>query len=187
MSSTKGALVGDVHPGSPSDKAGIKRGDVIIEFNGEEVPSSDQLPKMVAFLRPGTDVVVKIMSDGKEESINVTLGELPNQKVLSQKMEPKRSGEDLGMLVEELTPEIARRFGYPVDTGVVVAQVAQGSPAQVAGIKAGDIILEINRQDVPDLSAYGGAIASFKPGDTALFLLQRGRSNLFVALKVPAE
>ncbi|VAX19597.1 HtrA protease/chaperone protein [hydrothermal vent metagenome] len=187
LSSTKGALVGDVHPGSPSDKAGIKRGDVIMEFNGEEVPSSDQLPKMVAFLRPGTDVVVKIMSDGKEESINVTLGELPDQKVLSQKMEPKRSGEDLGMLVEELTPEIARRFGYPVDTGVVVAQVAQESPAQVAGIKAGDIILEINRLEVPDLSAYGNAIASLKPGDTALFLLQRGRSNLFVALKVPAE
>lgn len=181
LKSTKGALVGDVFKGSPAEKAGIRRGDVIVEFKGEEVPSSDQLPRMVAFLRPGTRVVVKVMRDGKAKSFTLKLGEMPDD---TQAPVEASLGANMGMLVENITPELARRFKLEEDSGVIVTSIIPGTAAK-AGIRAGDMITEVNRQPVRDVDSYYEELSKVKPGDSALMLVKRGRNTIFIAVKMP--
>ncbi len=181
LSTDIGALVGDVFENSPAEKAGIKRGDVIVEFNGKEVPSSEQLPRMVAFLRPGTKVDVKIIREGKSENITLSLGEMPDDVVKPAESTPT---ESLGMAVEEITPELARKFGLESDNGVVVTRVLPGS-AMEAGIRTGDVITEVNRKKIDTIDSYREALADVKPGESALMLVQRGKNTVFVAVKMP--
>ncbi|VAX21495.1 HtrA protease/chaperone protein [hydrothermal vent metagenome] len=181
LSTDVGALVGDVFEKSPAEKAGIKRGDVIVEFNGKEVPSSEQLPRMVAFLRPGTKVDVKIIRDGKSEEITLSLGEMPDDVVKPAESSPT---ESLGMVVEKITPELARKFGLESDSGVVVTRVLPGS-AMEAGIRAGDVITEVNRKKIDGIDSYRDALSDVKSGESALMLVQRGRNTVFVAVKMP--
>ncbi len=184
LPSTIGALVSDVFPEAPAGKAGIKRYDVIVEFNGKEVPSSSQLPKMVAFLAPGTKVKVKIVRDGKEKTFTLKLGKKPDAIVRAPE---SQKSEDLGLIVTDLTPELAHRFNSPDKKGVIVSKVLPGGPAATAGIHVGDVIAEINRGEVKDTSSYNKAISKVEPGDSALLLIHRGKGTIIVTIKVPEK
>ena len=178
----KGALVADVTPDGPAKKAGIKRGDVIISFDGKEIQEMDELPFIVASTPVGKDVEVEVIRDGKKKSIQVKVGELEEEK--SAERIATEEGPNLGITVEEVTPEIARQYGLSQKEGLLVIQVENGSPAEEAGIKQGDIILEIDQEPMENLYKYGEKIRQYKKDDTILFLINRRGTTLYLTLKV---
>lgn len=185
LKTSKGALVGDVQENSPAGKAGIKRGDIITEFNGLEVMASDQLPKMVAVIKPATKVKVKALRDGIEKSFTVTLGELPDEAI--EKPSATSSENNLGLSLEKLTEELAKQLNAHSVSGVVVRGVLPGGPGANAGIQVGDIITEVNKTPVKDLASYNSAAGKSKPGESVLLLIKRGKSTVFIAVKLPGK
>jgi serine protease Do len=174
-----GALVANVSKDGPADKAGVKVGDVIVEFDGKEVKDSGDLPIIVA--RTGVDkkVRMKVLRDKKEIFLNVVVGELKDEEVVASAPE---KGE-LGLTVQRLTPQMAESLGLEKVEGVVVTAVEPGSAADDAGIRRGDLILEVDRKSVRNVDEYKKAIAGVRKGRGVLFLVRRGESTLFLALK----
>ena len=180
-----GALVADVIPDGPAAKAGIERGDIIVRFQGHKIQESSELPRMVATVAPGTQVDVDIVRGGKKLTIPVKLETLkdeePQEKVA--RLQPSDVEETLGLQVQAITPEIARRLRLEGTEGVVVSQVAPDGPAAEAGVRQGDIIRELNRKPIPDLETYQDATAQLEPESPVLLLLERRGSGIYVALK----
>jgi serine protease Do len=175
----RGALVADVMPDTPAERAGIERGDVIVEFNGRKIDEMTDLPRIVAAAAPGSEVTMKLMRKGQEKVVKVKVDELKEERVVSG----GTLEEDLGMTVQELTPEIARNLGVSDIKGVVVTNVDEGSPANEAGIRRGDVILEVNQRKIETLKDYRGAIGRVGGADSLLLLIRRGNNVLYVALK----
>ncbi|MCH7570638.1 MAG: PDZ domain-containing protein [Deltaproteobacteria bacterium] len=170
-----GALVVDVSKDGPAEQGGIKVGDVIIEFDGREVKESNDLPIIVARTPVGREVSVKVLREGEEVVLSVTIGELKEKQLFAS---PKRDRK-LGLTVQEVTPQIAESLGPEGTEGVVVTSIEPGSP----GNEAGGIILEIDRQPIGDLKDFRSATAKIKKGKSILFLIQRGETTLFLAMK----
>ncbi len=183
----KGALVGDVAKGSPAEKAGLKRGDIIIQFNGKKITDVGGLRNMVAQSKVGSDVPIVIMRGGKEYTVNVRIIELPRD--VSEAVPgnlPDDSGfEGLsGLSVMDLTREIARQLGLNKDEkGVVVMRVEAGSPGEEAGIRKGDVIQEVDRRRIENLNDYNKAVAAMRSGDPALLFINRGGKKFYVTVK----
>jgi len=178
-----GALVSDLAPDGPAEKAGIKRGDVVVEYDGKKVKDVSDLTSLAAETAPGTEVDVKIIEDGKAKIIKVKLEEFPDQR--AQISDEVR--ENLGIRVKKLTPDIAKRFNLDQDDGIIISNVQQGSAAADAGLKPGDIILEINKKPINTLDNYSEALDNVKSGDTALFLVKRGTNTIYSALRVSKD
>jgi serine protease Do len=151
----KGALIGDVTPDGPAAKAGLQKGDVIEELNGEPITGPNELKLKIGAMAPGTVAHLKILRDGQQRDVSVTLGELPEK---TSKSAPGDAGENSpmrGVQVEELTSDIAHELGLrPGTKGVVVTDVGDGVPASDAGLQGGDVIEEINRQPVTSVADY---------------------------------
>ena len=177
-----GALVADVSPGGPADKAGIERGDVIVAFDGKAVKEMNELPLLVGSTSVGKKVKVGVIRDGREKTIEVKLGRLEEAAAVSAPEEETRM--DLGMVVEEISPENSRRYNLDRDEGLVVVRVESNSPAGEAGVRPGDLILEIDRKPVRSLSDYREMISGFEEGDTILFLVRRGGNTLYLTVTV---
>ena len=177
-----GALVGDVTVGGPAGKAGIRRGDVIVSFDGKEIRESSELPYRVAATPVGKVVNVGLIRKGEKMDFQVKIEELQDEGSPRWVGESKR-GLDLGMHVEVLTPEIARYFGLSETNGLVVVEVADVGPANEAGVQPGDIILEVDQVFVKDLAQFSRKIQGYQPGDTILFLIKRQGVTLFMTLK----
>ncbi len=177
----KGALVADVTSGGPADKAGIKRGDVIISFDGKDVREMNELPMMVGSTLVGKEVKVEVIRKGRKKTIEVKLGRLDEE---GEPSEPAEARTDLGMTVEEITPDHARHFNLPSDEGLVVVRVHSDSPAAEAGIRPGDMIVEIDQKVVRTLSEYKEAVSGYGKDETILFLVQRGGNTLYLTVKV---
>jgi len=177
----KGALVADVSPGGPAEKAGIQRGDVIITFNGKEIKEMNELPYVVASTPVGKSVNVEVLRKGQKKTFEVKIAELKEEKEAPVVTEAKPR---LGMTVEDLTPELAKSFGLSDTKGVVVTQVEDGSSAADAGLRPGDVILEIDQSPVKDVKDFGRKIESYKAGDTVLILAKRRGATVFLTLKV---
>jgi len=177
----KGALVADVTQGGPAEKAGIQRGDVIISFNGKEIKEMSELPYVVASTPVGKTVSVEVLRKGQKKSFEVKIAELKDEKEAPVVTEAKPK---LGMTVEDLNPELAKNFGLSDSKGVVVVQVEDGSSAAEAGLRAGDVILEIDQSPVKDVKDFNRKIESYKAGDTILVLAKRRGATVFLTLKV---
>ncbi len=184
-----GALVAEVNPSSPAAKVGIQRGDIIVEFNGTAIKEMHELPRLVAATAPGKTATLKILRNGKEQNVTVTVAEL-KPEMMSRAMgteEGESEKSSLGMTVQELTPQIARSLQIKETSGVIVVQVEQGSPASDAGIRPGDIIEEINSIPVKSLKDYHTQIANQKPGSSIRFLMKRQGKTMFVVVEVPEK
>jgi serine protease Do len=179
MEKASGALVANVSKDGPADKAGVKVGDVIVEFDGKEVKDSGDLPILVARTAVDKKARLKVLRDKKEVTLTVAVGELKDEEVVATAPE---KGE-LGLTVQRLTPQMAESLGLEKSEGVVVTAVEPGSAADEAGIRRGDIILEVDRKTVRNLDEYKKAIAGAGKGRGVLFLVRRGDNTLFLALK----
>jgi serine protease Do len=174
-----GALVANVSKAGPADKAGVKVGDVIVEFDGKEIKDSGDLPIIVARTPVERKVRMKVLRDKKDAYLNVVVGELKDEEVVATAPE---KGE-LGLTVQRLTPQMAESLGVERAEGVVVTAVEPGSAADESGIRRGDVIVEVDRKAVRNLEDYKKAVAGVRKGRGVLFLVRRGESTLFLALK----
>jgi serine protease Do len=174
-----GALVANVSKDGPAEKAGVKVGDVIVEFDGKEIKDSGDLPIIVARTPVDKKVRMKVLRDKKSVALNVSVGELKDEEKVASAPE---KGE-LGMTVQKLTPQIAESLGLEKTDGVVVTAVEPGSSADEAGIRRGDVIVEVDRKPVRGVEDYRKAIGASRKGRGILFLVRRGDSTLFLALK----
>ena len=185
---TKGVLVSDVMDDSPAKKAGFERGDVIVEYDGKPMDSPAHLRNAVAQTLVGKKVTVKIIREKKTKAIELTIAEQP--KNLSQAT-TEDSGEAVapaGLLadieVKELNNDLAGRYGLKSsDRGVVVSKVKSGSPAEEAGVREGDLVLEVNRKPVGTLKAYERVAASLPKDQAVLLLLRRQGRAIYLTLR----
>lgn len=181
MEEDRGALVSSVSKGGPADLAGIKVGDVIIEFDKKKIRQVNDLVLVVTGTPVGKEVEVKIIRDKKQVALTVEVGELEGGGVVAT----AKGEKYLGLTVQGVTPQVAGGLGLDRAEGVIVTAVKPGSPARDAGLNRGDVILEIDRKPILDLSDYREALADLKKGEAVLFLVRRGKGNIFLALKVP--
>jgi Do/DeqQ family serine protease len=186
LPNARGALVSSVQPGSPAERAGLKRGDVITAINGAPISDSNSLRNQIARTQPGTEVTLTISRDNREQQVRVTLGELPADKSRAATGESSGGATDTGKLginVEPLTPALASRLDLPSRAqGLVVTNVDPVGPAAEAGIREGDLIEEVNRQpvrSVADLESALGQTAT-RP---ALLLINRRGDSLFLTVR----
>lgn len=184
---TKGALVGDIAKGSPAEKAGIKRGDILLEFNGKKVKDVGNLRNMVAQSKVDSEVSLTVLRGDKEYLFKVVIAELPKDIA---EMVPGGALEDSaidgldGLNVIDLTKEITRQLGLHKDEkGVVVVKVEPGSAAEEAGIRKGDVIQEIDRKKIEGLNNYNKIVSGIKSGDTVLLFINRGGKKFYVTIR----
>jgi serine protease Do len=174
-----GALVQDVTPGGPADKAGLKNGDVIRKLNGQSVEGSGQLTAMVTNMNPGTEATLNIIRDGQPMTIHITLGERPSNLAVTAGGGAPSEGTLRGVTVQNLTPEIRDQLGLPAGArGVVVANVDPNSPAAQA-LQQGDVIDSINRHPVNSVGDFNRWAAQAK-GQTLLRLNRQGVGQFIV-------
>lgn len=183
LKQVQGVLVSAVTHGSPAEKAGLKPGDVILQMNGTAVNDTNTLRNQVATTAPGTDVTMTILRDGRQQQIHATLGEFtpPNNRGGQQQGGgPGEPTGRLGIAIQPLTPDIAQQVNVPKNTqGVVITQVDPNGPAAEAGIQAGDVITQVNRQPVKNSGDVRAALA--KSGNRPpLLLIDRGGQSIFV-------
>ncbi|MBI4228662.1 MAG: Do family serine endopeptidase, partial [Deltaproteobacteria bacterium] len=136
LSEPEGALVSDVTPGGPADKAGIKRGDVIVAFDGNKIGDMPDLPKNVAINKPGTESKITFIRNGKEKTVRLTLGELPEEMAVSTTVKNNKVETNLGIIVQEINPQIQRRFRIEDPKGVIITNVNPGTIGYEAGLMA---------------------------------------------------
>jgi len=191
-SGTQGALVQNVVPRGPAAKGGMQAGDLVVALNGKAVTSAGELTRSVALVPPGQEVKVDVVRRGGEKkALAFKVSQRPEDEAQASAGGEEEGGGDqgnksprLGVSLTPLTPQIARQLGIQGDEGVVVADVADGGPAQRAGIRQGDLILEVNRQPVKKIDDVASALSKMKEGDMALLRVKRGDSALYIAVPV---
>jgi serine protease Do len=192
LSAEGGALVAGVVKGDPAEKAGLKAGDVVVEFDGHAVRSDRDLVAVVGNALVGRTVTVKVLRDGKSLSLDVKVAKRSDDKDEAagddeEGPSVKESGKArIGVQVQDITKELAERLGIEDTAGALVAEVVEGSPAERAGIERGDVILEVNRQAVGSAAAFAKAVRSAEPGKSVLLLVRSGRGTRYVAVKPEA-
>ena len=177
LKESKGALVSQVVPGGPADKAGIEQGDVIVSFDGRRVDDSKDLSRIVASTTVGKTVTVKLLRDGKEVERQAKVGEMEEENTAKTEKSPMHPS--LGVTVQNLTPQVARELGLKNSAGVVVTGVEPGSPAAEAMIQAGDVIQAVNRKPVKNVDDFVKIVEKAKEGGgkSLLLLVQRGQNS----------
>jgi serine protease Do len=187
MSEPKGALVAEVHPGTPAEKAGIKREDIVIEYNDTPINEMNELPRLVAATPPGTKATVKVLREGKEKTFPLTVTELKEERFGKEAGEQANEESTIGLVVEDLDPRLARRFDLGEAKGVVVVEVMPGSSAADAGFRQGDVVLEVNGKAVPDTKTFQKVITGLPKKSYARFLLKREGRTLILAVEMPEK
>lgn len=187
LKSKKGAMINLIVPGAPADKAGLKQYDVIIEIDSQRVEDNNDLLFKIADIRPGTKVDLIVIRDEEEQTFSVKLdvrddSEVPEPQVATD--------DDIGYTVQDLTPAIARDYGFRSEEGVLIMRVSRYSEAEEEGIQPGDIILEVNRQPVQNVRDFQKIVKKIDKGGAYILLLSRERvrgepQQLIVTLRIP--
>jgi serine protease Do len=175
----QGVLIADVVPGDPAERAGVRAQDIVLEINGEKIKDSKALLKKVAKLEVGTTAKLKILRDGKTKVITVKVGKRDDAKIAARK-QPDNIKADLGIQVADLTPENTKRFNISDTKGVVVTALESGGKGAEAGIRTGDIVKGINRQEIRDVNDYDRVMGKLKDGDDVSFLIKRPNFGFLV-------
>lgn len=187
LNRSRGALVSDVTKNSPAEKAGIMRGDIIVEFNGKEVKDVNALRNMVAQSKSGSVIPVKILRLGKEYTFKVVILELPKEMAEIAPVNLSDEAKEYaltGLVVMDLTKEIIIQLGYNKDEkGVIVARVEPGSPADEAEIKKGDIIKEVNRKAINSVEDFNRIALGIQKNESVLLFINRNGKKFYTVLK----
>ena len=181
----RGALVAEVSKDSPAEKGGLRSGDIVVGFDGKDIPSSADLPHVVGLVAPGSRVEVEIMRDKSLQTLTVEVGGLDADEsyTLASGKSDSSNGGRLGMQVETLPPEQAERLG--LNGGVVVRNITPGSVAAQAGIRVGDVITLIDTSPIQSTDAFEQAVDKLTGGSSVPMRLIRNGSPLFIGLKLP--
>jgi serine protease Do len=189
LHSVTGAIVVSVSPNSAAQKAGLQSGDIILAYNDHDILQGSDLPPLVAMTKPGTTVPIKILRDGKQQTIDATIGAMPrdqNGRSAPAKAALSSGADALGLSVESIDASTRSQLGLKAGEGVAIASVT-GPVAAQAGLQQGDVILMVNQKKVGSVEAFRAATTGIKPGDTVLLLVRRGDANNFIALTVPND
>jgi serine protease Do len=183
-----GAVVAVVAPKGPAANAGMEPGDVILEVNTRPIGSRDELVQTVMALTPGTTVPVTVLRDKQRKTLNVTIGEINLDQESGQRAEADSPAEDttagFGMSLGGLTAERARRLGVPAGTnGAVVMEVDPAGTAARAGLREGDVVLQVNRRAVESASDASKLLQEVRSGGTALMLIWRQNQEVFLTVR----
>lgn len=180
VGNTRGVLINSVTPGSPAERAGIRRGDIITQLNGEAVTDTNSLRNRVAAAGPNADVRLTILRDGKEQQITAKLAESQATASNAPGATPGQGGGSnagrLGIAIEPVTPETAERLGLRTPEGLVIRQVDPNGAAAAAGLAEGDVIVEANRQPVRTASDLEGALRKASGGSVLLLISREGQT-----------
>ncbi len=180
----KGALVSQVMPDSPAAKAGLQAGDVIVAYEGHTVAKSSDLPRLVAATPIDRNVAITVFRDGRSQILMAKVADLSEPQQVAAAAEARGTH---GLAVQPLTPELARQLGVKDRSGVVVAGVQDGSPADEAGVQPGDVIVQVDRKPVHSVADLRRALAEHKAGEPMLFQIHRKDTSLFVAIKIEGK
>jgi len=184
LKDAKGALVAEVMEGTPAQQGGMERGDIIISFDGKEVETPNELQRIVASTPPDKKVKAKVIRDGKIETLTVKVGTMPEEITETE----KAITTDLGLTVQTLTPDLAEQFNWSRDEkGVLITGVDPSGAGAEVGLRRGDLIKEIDRQNVENTEDYRKILGEAKKGESLLFLIKRGTRTFYITLTPESE
>ncbi|OPY70501.1 MAG: putative periplasmic serine endoprotease DegP-like precursor [Syntrophorhabdaceae bacterium PtaU1.Bin034] len=181
LKESEGALVSDVMDNSPASKADIRRGDVIISFDGKPIKEMDQLPRIVAGTEIGKKVRIGLIRDGKPKNVEVAITEGTDETV--QEQNTPEVEKNFGLVVQNITPEIARHLNLKDKRGVIVTDIQNGSAAEEADIRAGDIIKEINKKIVKNVDDFKEILKKARPREGIVMLVKRENMTFYAVVR----
>jgi serine protease Do len=183
LSEAKGAVISDVTKDSPAEKAGLKVDDVVVGVDGRPVEDNGDLSAYIASKAPGQTVNLRVMREGQERTVPVTLGTFPDENETAD--DEGEAKAELGMSLRNLTPDVAERLDLPRNTqGVIVWDVEPGEAAEDAGLQRGDLIVSVNGDDVDDVEAFRKEIDEARPDGVARLRIRRGGQPTILVLKL---
>ena len=182
---TKGAVISEIVADSAAEKAGLKHNDIIIEFEGTAIEKSETFRNKVAMLKPGKEVGIVVLRDGKKKKFKVKLGERPGWGKTARG--ESHALEKLGLSVGNLTDDLAERLGYEGLKGVLVSEVEAGSLAALAGIRAGVLIMEVNREPIKNAREFKKTVEKAVKEGQVLLLIKDGRFSRYIVLSIPKK
>ena len=178
----KGVLVTHVFKGDPADKGGIKAKDIIIKIDGKPVPTARELSSTIAGIAVGKKTSISLIRDGKKKTVYIKIAKRQDDESLARK--ETGGSDELGLMASDLTSEIARQLGYDEnEKGVIITNVKPGSKGELAGVRHGDLIKEINRRPVSALNDYHKKMQKIKKGETIHLLIKRSKIG-FIVIKI---
>ncbi len=181
ISESDGALVADVMENGPAEKAGIKRGDLIISYNGKKVKDNDTLPRLVAATEIGKKARIVLIRDKKRMEVDVVVGELQDEALKAKKTEVEK--DVIGLVVQDITAELAKHLKLKDKSGVIVTDVIPGSPAQDADIRTGDVIKEIGRRPVRSVAEFKDILKKSNIKEGLVMLIQRENTTFYAVIR----
>jgi serine protease Do len=181
LEADSGALVSKVVPGGPAARAGVERYDVIVKFDDKPIEDLRELPRAVAETAVDKTVDIVVVRNGKRKTLRAKVGEMDEPELGELARGPEKGPAEFGLVVQDLTPELAERLGLDAAEGVLITSVAPGSPADDAQLRRGDVILEVDRSEIGDVGDLRTQLDAADDG--ALFLIRRGDATIFVPIK----
>lgn len=185
----EGALITEIEPDSPAERAGLRERDVIISYNGKPVKNASELKNYVLLTKPGTEVTLKVVREGKEIEVKVKIGH-PSKSLFTSKAEIgeiEEFLENLGFSVENITPELAKRLGLSTTKGVVITEVFPETPADYAGLNPGLVIDEVNRKKVSNVREFYQALKPSLKTKKVLLGIKTTRGRYYITLSLENE
>ena len=177
----QGILVSQVSEDSPAQRAGLRQGDVIVEYRGQPVIEVGSFRNRVSLTLPGSSESLTVLRAGRRMTLNVTTGKLTEDKLIARQG-PAQPTDEIGLTVQTLTPQLAEQFGARPGEGVVVTEVRQGSIAAIAGIEPGSVVLQVNRQVVNSAAEFASAVQAAGREKRVLLLIRKGEMQRYVVL-----
>jgi serine protease Do len=187
----RGVVVAQVEPGSPAASAGLRTGDILLEYNGQPVNSMRDLSLAVAATRAGTPSKLTVLRQGQQVALSVRVGERPQVAEERDRELPRAAGTGeqqpgkLGVSIANVTPDVAQELGLSSNEGALITEVRPGGPAENAGLRPGDVIREMNRTAVRSAADVSAGMRNARGGSTVLLRVERQGSALYVAVEVP--
>jgi serine protease Do len=184
LKDTKGVIIPDVSPDSAAARAGLKAGDIITAFDGQPVEKAAEFQRRVAMKKPGSEVEIIVLRDGKKQTFTAKLEEKPSGEQ-SNSSTKEQASEKLGITVQNLTDDLAKQFGFVGQKGVVVTDVESGSPAALKGIQPGSLIQEVNRKPVENVREFKEAVEATAKEGKIMLRVRYEKNSVFVVLEIP--
>jgi serine protease Do len=187
LKDTKGVIIPDVSSDSAAAKAGLKAGDIIIAFDGQPVEKAAEFQRRVAMKKPGSEVEITVLRDGKKQTLTAKLEERPSNEQLAAEPTKSQTAEKLGLTIQNLTDDLAKQFGLVGQKGVIVTDVEPGSPAAMAGIQPGSLIQEVNRKPVENVKEFKEAVDAAAKEGKVMLRVRYEKSSIFIVLTIPKD